>query len=186
MNNRREDILREAARLFREKGYERTTVRDLADAVNMQSGSLFYHFKTKEDILVEVMVDGLSSLIEKLNQELIQVSSPREKLLTLLRVHLKAVLEDAPDAMGVYLYEWRSLHPDSRQRLIAQRDAYENRITQILKEIAAVGLIPPDVKIFRLFLLGAMNWTAEWFNSNGELNAEAIAERFLTYVIREP
>ncbi len=182
--NRREDILKEAARLFREKGYERTSVRDLADAVNMQSGSLFYHFRTKEDILVEIMNDGIAQLIARLNAALQDAHTPRDRLYTLLRVHLTAVLEEAPDAMGVYLYEWRSLSTAARAQLIAQRDVYERRMTEVLEEIAVAGLIPQDVKIFRLFLLGALNWTAEWFNPGGALDAEALAQRFLVYITK--
>lgn len=185
-NNRREDILKEAARLFREKGYERTSVRDLADAVNMKSGSLFYHFDSKEDILVEVMNEGIDGLIARLNHELEVAKTPRDKLLTLLHVHLSEILEKAPDAMAVYLFEWHSLSPEAHLKLIAQRDAYESRITELLREIADAGLISTDVKVFRLFLLGALNWTATWYDPNGELSASQLAERFLSYVMFEP
>lgn len=185
MVNRRDDILREAARLFRQKGYERTSVRDIAEAVEMQSGSLFYHFPTKEDILVEIMGAGIDMLISRLEDALKTVESPREKLLTLLRVHLTAMLEDAPDAMNAYLYEWRSLSPAARGKLIAQRDTYERWLGGLLSELAEAGLISPDVKLFRLFMLGAINWTAQWYNPNGTLKAADIAERYLTFLLRE-
>lgn len=185
MTNRREDILRESARLFRERGYERTSVRDIAEAVDMQSGSLFYHFKTKEDILVEIMGMGIDGLISRLNDALLDAHTPREKLLAVLIVHLTATLEDAPDAMSVYLFEWRSLSPVALEKLIAQRDSYESRVNEVLAELAAAGLIAPDVKLFRLFLLGALNWTVQWYNPNGTLRARDIAERYLTFVMRE-
>jgi len=131
MTNRREDILRESARLFRERGYERTSVRDIAEAVDMQSGSLFYHCKTKEDILVEIMGMGIDGLISRLNDALLDAHTPREKLLAVLIVHLTATLEDAPDAMSVYLFEWRSLSPVALEKLIAQRDSYESRVNEV-------------------------------------------------------
>lgn len=186
MVNRREDILRESARLFREQGYERTSVRDIADAVDMQSGSLFYHFKTKEDILVEIMGMGLDGLTSRLNEALAEAHTPREKLLAFLTVHLTATLEDAPDAMSVYLFEWRSLSPAALEKLIAQRDSYEKRVNDVLAEVAAAGLISSDVKLFRLFLLGAVNWTVQWYNPHGTLRARDIAERYLAFVTREP
>src|SRR5690554_6288787 len=62
-------LLREAARLFREKGYERTTVRDLAAAVGIQSGSLFHHFRTKEEILKAVMVETIRSEERRVGKE---------------------------------------------------------------------------------------------------------------------
>jgi AcrR family transcriptional regulator len=186
MVNRREDILREAARLFRENGYERTSVREIAEAVDMQSGSLFYHFKSKEDILVEIMGMGIDGLISRLNAALAGVDSPRERLLAWLTVHLAAMLEDFPDAMRVYLYEWRSLSPDARAVLIAQRDSYEARVSALLDELAAAGLVRGDIKLFRLFLLGAVNWTAQWYNPQGGLSARAIAEQYLNIVLPEP
>jgi AcrR family transcriptional regulator len=183
MVNRRDDILREAARLFRENGYERTSVRDIAEAVDMQSGSLFYHFKTKEDILVEIMGMGIDSLISRLNAALEAANTPRERLLAWLTVHLSAMLEDFPDAMRVYLYEWRSLSPDALGVLIAQRDSYEARVGVLLDELASAGLLRGDTKLFRLFLLGAVNWTAQWYNPQGGLSARDIAERYLEFVI---
>jgi AcrR family transcriptional regulator len=183
--NRRDDILREAARLFREKGYERTSVRDLAEAVSMKSGSLFYHFDSKEDILVEVMNEGIANLIARLNRELETALTPRARLGALLRVHLTEVLEASPDAMAVYLFEWQSLSPGARAKLIATRDAYEARIHALLAEVAEAGLIPHDTKLYRLFLLGALNWTATWYDSAGGLGAAAIAERFLTFLLPE-
>ena len=185
MTNRRDDILREAAHLFRTRGYAQTTVREIADAVDMQSGSLFYHFRSKEDILVEIMGDGIARLIMKLNRALEEARTPREKLLAWLTVHLTAMLEEAPDAMGVYLYEWRSLSEKARARLIKQRDSYETHVTELLNEIAAAGLISSDVKLYRLFLLGALNWTAEWFDPADVLDARQLAERFLEFIICE-
>ena len=182
MSNRRDNILQEAARLFRTNGYAQTTVREIAEAVDMQSGSLFYHFASKEDILVEIMGDGINLLISKLEESLKSAVTPREKLLALLTVHLTAVLEEAPDAMGLYLYEWRSLSADARDKLTQQRDSYEKHVNDLLSEIAVAGLISPDVKLFRLFLLGALNWTAEWFDSGGQLSAREIAGRFLQFI----
>src|SRR6056297_1365669 len=90
-NGARGRLLREAAGLFRDKGYERTTVRDLAAAVGIQSGSLFHHFRTKEEILKAVMVETI-----RLNTALMQAAvaaadSSRQKLRGLIRAELESV-----------------------------------------------------------------------------------------------
>lgn len=103
----------------------------------------------------------------------------------MLRVHLTATLEDAPDAMGVYIHEWRNLGDDARKHLIAQRDSYEKHIMLLLEEFSEAGLIAGDVKLFRLFLLGALNWTSEWYNPKGNLTANDIAEQFLQFVVKD-
>lgn len=185
MVNRRDDILREAARLFREQGYTKTSVREIADAVKMQSGSLFYHFKTKEEILVEVMGKGIDGLSANLETALETAQSSRERLQALLTVHLTALLEEERDAVSVYLYEWRNLSPEAQRQLIEQRDGYEQRINAILREVAEAGLISSDVKLFRLFVLGALNWTAEWYNPDGDLTAEQIARKYLAFILCE-
>ena len=102
-------LLKEAARLFRDKGYERTTVRDLAAAVGIQSGSLFHHFRTKEDILKAVMVETI-----RLNTALMQaamdaVDAPRDKLRALIRAELESINGLTGEAMAVLVFEWRSL-----------------------------------------------------------------------------
>lgn len=185
MVNRRDDILREAARLFREQGYNQTSVREIANAVKMQSGSLFYHFKTKEEILVEVMGIGIDGLAQNLELALETAQTPRDKLQAILTVHLMALLDKERDAVSVYLYEWRNLSPEAQTQLIEQRDGYEKRVNVILREVANAGLISQDVKLFRLFVLGALNWTAEWYSPDGALTAEQIAQRYLTFILCE-
>ena len=91
-NSRRMELIRAAAMLFRDQGYERTTVRDLGNAVGMQSGSLFYHFRTKEEILVAVMALGITSTTEQLKRAIDEAITPRAKLAALFRVHLNSLL----------------------------------------------------------------------------------------------
>ena len=107
-------LLHEAAKLFRDKGYERTTVRDLAAAVGIQSGSLFHHFRTKEEILKAVMVETI-----RLNTALMQAavdaaSTHRDKLQALIRAELESINGQTGEAMAVLVFEWRSLSEESQ------------------------------------------------------------------------
>jgi AcrR family transcriptional regulator len=177
--NRRDDILKAAARLFCHKGYEATTVRDLAEAVDIQSGSLFFHFETKEDILLAVLEAGLLRAASLLEGRLAAASTPREKLAAIFHGHLQATLGEERDAFTVVLREWRALSPRSRKKIVALRDEYENHIARTLDELSESGLIPEDTHLFRLFLLGGLNWTINWYRSDGELTIEQLADRFL-------
>src|SRR5262249_49037527 len=140
--NRKADILKAAARLFREKGYERTTVRDLANAVHMQSGSLFFHFKTKDDILHAVAQEGLEHAVEILDRTVASARTPREKLAAILRTHLHATLGEGRDAFTVVLLDWRSLPPKSRKRLVPLRDDYESHFSRALRDLSKSGVLP--------------------------------------------
>jgi TetR/AcrR family transcriptional regulator, cholesterol catabolism regulator len=181
--NRRELIIKSAARLFREKGYESTSVRELADAVNLQSGSLFFHFSSKEEILLSVLESGLLRSVAILDRHLATARTPREKLAAILHGHLTAVLGEERDAFTVVLRDWRGLSAPSRKRVIALRDHYEKHIAKVLDEIAEARLIPGNTRLFRLFLLGALNWTVQWYRPDGDLTIDELAESFLGLVL---
>ena len=102
-------LLREAARLFRDKGYERTTVRDLAAAVGIQSGSLFHHFRTKEEILKAVMVETIRLNTAVMQEAMNAADSNREKLRALVSAELESINGQTGEAMAVLVFEWRSL-----------------------------------------------------------------------------
>jgi TetR/AcrR family transcriptional regulator, cholesterol catabolism regulator len=178
-DTRREIILKTAARLFREKGYEGTTVRDLADAVNLQSGSLFFHFRSKEEILLSILETGLLRAIAILDRNLVHAHTPREKLAAVLRGQLRAILIEDRDAFTTVLVDWRTLSARSRKRVIALRDEYEGHIKRVLDELSAAGAIPQDNRLFRLFLLGAMNWTVQWYRPEGDLTVDEVADGLL-------
>jgi AcrR family transcriptional regulator len=184
--NRREIIIKAAGRLFREKGYECTSVRDLATAVGLQSGSLFFHFKSKEEILVSLLEGGLLRAAAILERHLAKAVTPREKLSAILHGHLEAILHEERDAFYVVLRDWRTLSPSSRKKVIALRDQYENRIAISLDELSRTGLIPQNTRLFRLFLLGALNWTVQWYRPDGGLTIEQLADNFLDIMLPGP
>jgi AcrR family transcriptional regulator len=181
--NRREIIIKAAGRLFRKRGYEGTSVRDIADAVGLQSGSLFFHFSSKEEILVSLLEGGLRRAVTILDNHLAEATSPREKLSAILHGHLEAILEEERDAFYVVLRDWRTLSSPSRRKVIALRDEYENHITCALDELAMTGLIPGNTRLFRLFLLGALNWTVQWYRPDGGLTINQLADGFLELML---
>ena len=123
--SRRSLILKTAAKLFREHGYERTSVRQIAEALGMTSGSIFYHFTTKEELLVTVMEEGVRDILSGVQTGLAGESRLPERMLAMVRCHLTALLGPKLDAMTVMLYEWRSLSEPARARVLTSRDAYE-------------------------------------------------------------
>lgn len=181
--NRREIIIKVAGRLFRKRGYEGTSVRDIADAVGLQSGSLFFHFSSKEEILVSLLQGGLRRAVAILDSHLAEASSPKEKLSAILHGHLQAILEEERDAFYVVLRDWRTLSSPSRRKVIALRDEYENHIARALDGIAQTGLIPENTRLFRLFLLGALNWTVQWYRPDGGLTINQLADGFLELML---
>jgi TetR/AcrR family transcriptional regulator, cholesterol catabolism regulator len=183
---RRRELIAAASRLFKEQGYERTTVRDLAQAVGMQSGSLFYHFRTKEEMLVAVMGAGIADLTERLEDSLVGATTPLERLRTLFRVHLTTLLSDEDGALSVLLYSWPSLSRKGQQQLNPLRDAYERDWQRVLDEAAAAGLVHADTHMLRKLLLGGLHWTLQWYRPEGGKTPAQIADQMMALVLREP
>ncbi|MDI3509254.1 MAG: TetR/AcrR family transcriptional regulator, cholesterol catabolism regulator [Betaproteobacteria bacterium] len=179
-NGRKDAILATAASQFRQRGYERTSVREIAQALGMTSGSLFYHFATKEELLVAIMEEGVRDIMQSVRDGLVGEARLPERLLSMVRSHLKALLGPRLDAMTVLLYEWRSLSPTAQTRVMVLRDAYEVLWMAPINEAAALGLVDTDVVLVRQTVLGALNWTAQWYRPGGRLDLDVLAERMFS------
>lgn len=181
-SDRREDIIREAARLFRAKGFKGTTTRDIAAAAGMQSGSPFYYFATKEDLLAAVMQTGMAIAAANQDRVLAQTDEdapPARQLRALVSAHLNVLFGAGHDFMPVLMYEWPWLTDRQRQAVVAQKDSYEAAWMPALRGLHAQGRLRVKPDVARFFIFGALNWTVHWFRSDGalsldELTAEAM------------
>jgi AcrR family transcriptional regulator len=176
IDNRRADLIRVSARLFREKGFDGTTIRDIADAVGMRSGSPFYHFKSKQEILAAVMEEGLNSGLPAAEAIVAGDLAPRARFRALLRSHLELVLGEGHDFVPVLLYDWRSLTPELRERVQVLRDRYDRLWQDTVKELTAAGLLRSDSAVARLLLMGAINYTVLWYKPGQGSNLDQIAD----------
>lgn len=177
-------LLVAAARLFKNKGYERTTVRDLASEIGIQSGSLFHHYKSKEAILQAVMEETIALNMALMQDAIADVNNPRDKVLALIRCELQSILGDTGEAMSVLVYEWRSLKPDSQKHILALRDAYEQLWLDTLEEAREADMVHIEPFILRRFLTGALSWTTNWYKPDGEMTLEQLAEDALQLAIK--
>jgi AcrR family transcriptional regulator len=179
-DNRRTDVILTAARLFRANGYERTTVRELAEAVGLRSGSLFHYFRNKEEILVAVMANGIESVTEAGRELMARHPDPADRLAGLFRLHMASLIRGVGgDAMHAMIYEWRSLSPAARQPIQVLSDAYEQLWHQAIDDAVAGGLIVGEAAIIRKHVLGGMNFTVRWYRSDGRLSPDELIEHML-------
>ena len=187
--NRRQELLRAAARLFRRGGFAATSTRDIAAAVGMQSGSPFYHFKSKGALLYAVMEEGMRSAIVRQDgvlekaaqaQALQKIAHPgaaeRGLLTILVRNHFDILLGPGSDFIPVMLYEARSITARQRAALAELQAAYEAPWVPVLQALHASGQLRADVKLARLLLFGALNWSAQWFDRRKEASLDDLAE----------
>ena len=184
--NRRVEIVRAASRLFAENGYSATTIRDIAKAVDMQSGSPFYHFKTKHDMLRAVVLEGMEIITRSVSAAAAQGGTPREIFDAMLLAHLEQLLaEDGRHFAATLLHESHHLDPAALAELIEQKDAYEALWQKALRELKRGGEIEDDSRVTRLLLMGALNWTVQWYRPNGGRTVKQIARQISGLLLKE-
>lgn len=178
-------LLSAAARLFRDQGFDRTTVRDIAREVGIQSGSLFHHFPSKEDILFAVMVEVIRFNTERLRMALDGKTDPVERLCGLIDAELRTIVGDTREAMSVLVYEWRCLTAEHQQQVLALRDVYEQLWMDVLEELRSSGQLQADAFITRRLITGMTSWSSNWFDAHGSLTIEQLTEIIRDRIIGE-
>ena len=163
-------ILHAAAKAFRQNGYAASSLRDIADSADMQAGSLYYHFDSKEALAEAVMDEGVigarraaAAEIEALGPD----ANPFDRIEAAFRGHLGYLLDEADFAVATL----RMLHqtPDPiRLRHLRKQRAFGRFYAQLFEDARDVGLIRPefDLSALRMLLLGALNWSPEWFHED--------------------
>ncbi len=181
---RRQQLLHASARLFREQGYDATSVRDIAAATGMQSGSWVYHFRTKQEILAAVMEEGLASALARIEAIAGLDLAARARFRALVRTHLETLLGPGQDFIPVLLYEWRALEPAQRARVIAPQKRYEQVWTETIHELQASGDWIHPTRADHLLMFGALNWIAHWYRRSGPLDVEQLTDDCVTFFLR--
>jgi len=182
----RRALIEQSARLFREKGYGNTTVRDIAAATGVHAGSWFYYFKTKQDILQAVIEHGLTVALADIEAIDVDGLPPREAMRQLVRAHLTTILAPNQDFIPVMLYEWRSLDAEAQERIIALKDRYESIWTRLMERLRASGDWAQPTPVDRLLMFGALNWTAQWYQAGAGISIDALADQAVLFILRTP
>ena len=174
-DNRVRLVLDAAARLFREKGYASTSMRDIAAASGMLPGSLYYHFPSKEALLVAVYGEGVGHITQAVESALARKGDPWERLERACTAHLEALLSGSDYAQVVIRVRPDDV-PEVATELTALRDGYERTFAQAIPMLPQSR--PTDRRALKLMLLGALNWSQTWYRP-GRDSPGVVARRFL-------
>jgi len=174
-DNSRQQLLDVAARMFRERGYHVTSMRDIAREVGMLSGSIYYHFASKEEMLLAIYEEGMHYVADCVDAAVARVSAPWERLEEACSAHLDAMLE-LSDYTQVMI---RVLPPEGgkvAKRLLELRDEYESRFRRLIYALDLPD--SADRRYLRLLLMGGLNWSHVWYRPRRDTPAE-IAHRMV-------
>jgi AcrR family transcriptional regulator len=180
---RRREILRAAARLFREQGLAATGMRDIAAAAGMAVGNLYYYFRDKGELLAFCQEDALDGLLALAAEVQALPESAERKLHRLMVGHVARLHESTPGSIAHL--EVSALPPEARQAVLARRDAYESVYRSLLREGQRTGLFRPlDERVAAATILGALNWTAQWYRSDGRMDPRQLGEEMAALLLR--
>jgi len=184
--NRRQDVVKAAAKLFRRYGFNGTSTRDIACAVGMHSGSLFCHFKSKDALLYEVMQEGMRSALARQTIVLLAEHDAATTLRQLIRSHFDTLLGPSSDFMHAVLYESRSLNARQRNVIAKLQGDYEATWTPVLQELSSTGCLQVEVPLARHLIFGLLNGSALWFNPTKGVSIDDLTDAVVALCIHAP
>lgn len=171
----RDDVVRTAGRLFAERGYHGTSMRDLAAELGLLGSSLYSHISSKEDLLVEVVERGASLFQASAEAALKTPGTAADRLEALVAGHVEVVLENL-DEVRTFLNEAGALDDTHRSRVLAARDRYEGSFRAVLSEAKVA-----DPKLAAIFLLSILNAVERWYRPTGPIDGKRLVKEILRF-----
>ncbi len=186
----RQEILRTAARLFQQQGYDGTSMNDVAAALKLSKGGLYHHFQSKDEILFNLMNHAMDITEEQVIAPVKSIANPEERLRSLIRRHIAVVLSERDREITVMLHENHPLTPALRRRINARKKDYVHFVENLIAEVHAnaqtnsqntrIGesqrTVTPRAAAFAL--LGMINWIYQWYRPEGSLQEESLVQQY--------
>jgi AcrR family transcriptional regulator len=186
----RQEILRTAARLFQQRGYDATSMNDVAAALKLSKGGLYHHFQSKDEILFEIMNHAMEITQERVINPVRGIADPDERLRALIRLHIEVVLSPRDREITVMLHENHPLPPALRKRINSRKKDYVHFLENLMAEVqdksrkkdhsnlrqAGKNKVTPRAAAFAL--LGMINWIYQWYKPEGDLQTQNLIPQF--------
>lgn len=180
LTDSRQEILRTAARLFQQQGYDATSMNDVAAALKLSKGGLYHHFQSKDEILYNLMDHAMNITQERVVNAVRGIADPEERLRTLIRLHIGVVLSASDREITVMLHENHPLPPPLRRKINARKKDYihfvESLIADVQRARQSKAGVTPRAAAFAL--LGMINWIYQWYKPEGPLQQDHLTRQY--------
>jgi TetR/AcrR family transcriptional regulator, cholesterol catabolism regulator len=180
LTDSRQEILRTAARLFQQQGYDATSMNDVAAALKLSKGGLYHHFQSKDEILFNLMDHAMNITQERVVNAVRGIADPEERLRTLIRLHIGVVLSASDREITVMLHENHPLPPPLRRKINTRKKDYihflEGLIAEVQRARQSKAGVTPRAAAFAL--LGMINWIYQWYKPEGSLQQEHLTRQY--------
>ena len=176
-SDRRGEVLAAAEKLFAQRGFHATSVRDIAEALKIKGGSLYAHIESKDDLLWELVSAAADRFFEAIDPIAQSDLVPVEKLRRAIVAHVHVITSDL-EAAAVYSNEWKCLAEERRREFAEKRDAYERIFRGFVTECIREGTFAAvDEKFATLLILSSANWIYQWYRPDGPMTPDEIARK---------
>lgn len=180
---RRLEILRAAGRQFRDRGFVETGMRDIAEAAELSPANLYNYFQGKHEILFFCQDSSLDRMIAALDKARRIRGSAAARLRFVIISHLRCLLDEVEGSAAHLLTN--ALPPRQQRYVVTKRDRYELGVRNLIASGMRIGeFVPGDAALMARAILGAVNWSVQWFRPDGEMTADEIAEKLADYLVR--
>ena len=182
----RQEILRAAARLFQQQGYDATSMNDVAAALKLSKGGLYHHFQSKDEILYNIMSHAMDITEERVINVVRRIEGAEERLRTLIRLHIEVVLSAEDREITVMLHENHPLPTALRRKINGRKKDYvhfvENLVADVHRQRNSTSQVTPRAAAFAL--VGMINWIYQWYRPDGSLTGEALVRQYTDIFFR--
>jgi AcrR family transcriptional regulator len=181
MNSKKakKSVFEVAAEVFHRKGYDNTSMSDVAEAAGLTKAGLYHHVASKESLLFTVLDSGLDFTESYVMKPLESIADPLERLRTMIDLHLRLVLEERNLEVTGLLHECKTLSPSDRARIDKRKKEYVRMTTKLITDVVKkFNVKDVNPKLAAFALLGMLNWTYQWYKPSGSSSREEIVENF--------
>ena len=182
----RQEILRAAARLFQQQGYDATSMNDVAAALKLSKGGLYHHFQSKDEILYNIMSHAMDITEERVINAVRRIENAEERLRTLIRLHIEVVLSEEDREITVMLHENHPLPPTLRRKITGRKKDYlhfvENLVADVQRQRNSTSQVTPRAAAYAL--VGMINWIYQWYKPEGSLSGDALVRQYTDIFFR--
>lgn len=173
-------ILATAARLICERGYERTSIQDIAEACGLTKGGLYHHIDGKEDLLLEIMHYGMDLFEEAVLSQVVSIPDPVERLRRCMHANVLLVTEGANQEVVIILHEHATLTGTAQGEINLRKKNYVRFLERSFREAVRAGRIRAvDPRVAAFAFLGQVLWIYKWFRADGALSATRLADEMV-------
>lgn len=182
-SQRQLQIIETAAKLIKERGFENTSMRDLAAALNIEASSLYNHISSKDEILKAICFEMAAEFIQAIQEVNDIYFDAEQKLKLAVENHITLLTQQTAKAY-VFVNEWRKLKNQDYINFVELRDEYESGFAEIVKNGEDEGLFNEvDKKFAVLTILSSLNWVIEWYKPEGSMSAKEIAAKLTNFIL---